>query len=292
MQARIAALLTCFNRKEKTLACLSRLFSQELPPGVSIHAFLVDDGCTDGTGDAVCADFSQVNVLRGDGTLFWTGGMHVAFGEAMKQGFDYYLWLNDDTFLYADTIKKLLATNDLLGREHKDRSLIGGSVRDPESGRLTYGGLVRGSLWHPLLLSRVPPEDTPKRVLTIEGNCVLVPAAVNNVLGNLSSEYRHNFGDIDYGLRAGRAGFACWIVPGFIGECSNDHPPRSIYRTLTRRERWKKITGPTGHPPGPWAEYCKRYAGPLWPLFWCRPYVKDLIVMFVPGGGVLASKPR
>ncbi len=50
---KIAALLTCFNRKQKTLACLEALFNQELPADVDISTYLVDDASTDGTRDAV-----------------------------------------------------------------------------------------------------------------------------------------------------------------------------------------------------------------------------------------------
>ena len=42
---KIAAILTCHNRKEKTLACLHSLFSIIS----TIDVFLVDDGSTDGT---------------------------------------------------------------------------------------------------------------------------------------------------------------------------------------------------------------------------------------------------
>ena len=45
----IAAILTCFNRKEKTLVCLRSLFS--IIPNIEVY--LTDDGCTDGTFDIV-----------------------------------------------------------------------------------------------------------------------------------------------------------------------------------------------------------------------------------------------
>jgi hypothetical protein len=41
-RTKIAALLTCFNRKQKTLACLEALFNQVLTADVDISAYLVD----------------------------------------------------------------------------------------------------------------------------------------------------------------------------------------------------------------------------------------------------------
>jgi GT2 family glycosyltransferase len=90
----IAVLLSWFNRKQKTLACLEALFNQALPANVDISAYIVDDASTDGTSDAVRQTYLQVKIFSGDGNLFWNGGMHGAF-SAMKDDPDYYLWLKE-----------------------------------------------------------------------------------------------------------------------------------------------------------------------------------------------------
>lgn len=49
--AEIAVLMTCHNRRALTVRCLESLAAQ---PGFTASAlFLVDDGSSDGTGDAV-----------------------------------------------------------------------------------------------------------------------------------------------------------------------------------------------------------------------------------------------
>jgi len=106
-----AVLLTCFNRKEKTLSCLESIYAQSNKEGFTLKVYLVDDGSTDGTSEAVKKNFPQVNVIKGDGTLFWNGGMRVAFSKAMENEHDYYLWLNDDTFIYPDSLKILIETS-------------------------------------------------------------------------------------------------------------------------------------------------------------------------------------
>ena len=45
----IAVLLTCHNRKEKTVACLTELYNCTIPANYAFEVFLVDDGSTDGT---------------------------------------------------------------------------------------------------------------------------------------------------------------------------------------------------------------------------------------------------
>ena len=107
---RTAVLITCHNRKPKTLACLTALFNQEPSPDVTIDVYLVDDGSTDGTTEEVHQTYPQVKILQGDGSLFWNGGMRKAFAEALKQDYDYYLWLNDDTVLYPEAMPRDLFT--------------------------------------------------------------------------------------------------------------------------------------------------------------------------------------
>jgi len=74
-----AVLLTVFNRKEKTLECLSRLFDQLPVEDLQIDVFLTDDGCTDGTAEAIENLFPSVHILEGSGDLFWNRGMLMAW---------------------------------------------------------------------------------------------------------------------------------------------------------------------------------------------------------------------
>ena len=105
----IAVLLTCFNRKEKTLRCLQNLKEQTLPDNVVVTVVLVDDGSTDGTGDAVSKNYPDVNLIRSEGNLFWNQGMRLAWNTALQQrDYDYYLLMNDDTEIYSDAIMRLL----------------------------------------------------------------------------------------------------------------------------------------------------------------------------------------
>lgn len=108
----IAVLLTVFNRKDKTLKCLQHLFNQLPIEGYSIDVYLTDDGCTDGTPEAVKEQYPQVNIIHGDGNLFWNRGMYTAWEKAAQKGYDFYLWLNDDTILLPNALSKLLISSN------------------------------------------------------------------------------------------------------------------------------------------------------------------------------------
>ena len=275
---RVVVLITCHNRRDKTLACLDALHANQLPVGVSFQVILVDDGSTDGTEQAVRERYPQVNVIRGDGSLYWNGGMRVAFAAAMEQDFDYYLWLNDDTLLYPTALNSLIATSGELQAKHGKSVIVVGSTQDANDGRLTYGGVIRPNKWKTLFFKLVTPRDVPIECETMNGNCVLIPRVIAKEVGNLDKEFLHAMGDQDYGLRARNAGFSVWIMAGFVGTCSNNAVTGSFNdANLPLAARVHKMLQPKGLPPSSWRVFTQRHAGILWPLYWLWPYAKVML---------------
>jgi GT2 family glycosyltransferase len=279
----LAVLMTCHNRRETSLACLRALFASEIPSDMRLKPYLVDDGSTDGTSEAVLDAFPLVKIIRGSGNLYWNNGMRLAYAAALDEGHDYYLWLNDDTILLPHGIKHLLECYEDVASDHGPRCIVVGATQDPQTGTLTYGGLRRESRWHPLRLGRLPIREVPTPCDTFNGNCVLIPASVAAVVGNLDASFSHSLGDIDYGFRAHKSGCALWVAPKYVGTC-----PRNSWRgtwadpTLSLRERWRAIRHPKGLPPREWKVMLRRHAGRLWPLYLPIPYVKLLLQSMLP----------
>jgi GT2 family glycosyltransferase len=273
---RIAAVLTCFNRREKTISALKKLRELDLPSGASLDIFLTDDGSTDGTAQAVKDSSLDVHLLHGNGFLFWGGGMRLAIAEAMKADFDVYLWLNDDTYLFQDAIIRLLETYESV-RPEGTAAIIIGSICDPISGELTYGGSLLGSKLRPLKYKAIPPSHFPQRCDVANGNCVWVPRAIARAIGNISPIYTHKMGDFDYIFRARNAGFGVWIAPGCTGTCTaNPVHGTWLDPKLPLRERWRRVTEKKGLPTREWKHFVKSYGGPLWFIIWFSPYCRTL----------------
>ena len=270
----LAVLITCHNRRNKTLDCLHQVDAQNIPCDI----YLVDDGSSDGTAEAVRTHYPSVKVFEGNGNLFWVGGMHWAFSEAMTVGYDYYLWLNDDTVIEPDTFDRLIATHAQLSQRGYPDSIIVGSTRDAETGQLTYGGRIRPSRWRRLRFDLLEPGDEPRECETLNGNCVLIPDTVAAKVGNLDNKFVHGRGDLDYGLRARLHGGSVWIAPGYIGSCSRNPFQNSWKDTdLSLVERWRKATRVKGGLyPREWTCFARRYGGGLWWLYWLSPYVRLL----------------
>lgn len=82
---RIAVLLTCHNRREKTLTCLQSLYECQLPDNFDLDVTLVDDGSTDDTTRSVKENFPNITIIHGNGHLFWNRGMYLAWNNASKK---------------------------------------------------------------------------------------------------------------------------------------------------------------------------------------------------------------
>ena len=236
---KIAILLTVHNRKKKTLQCLRCLSQQEYDKEkLKVKIYLTDDGSTDGTSEAVRTEFPKVHIIKGDGSLFWNRGMIAAWEEAAKIDYDYYLWLNDDTFIYKNVIDRLIASS----QNHGDLAIIiGATCAVGNHTEITYGGWAGG------LIQNLIKEQ---KCETFNGNIVLIPRSVYKELGTTDPYYRHSLGDFDYGLRAKAKGIESWLVAGIMGECDkHDRPTVWMDPSQPFSKRWKNFNSPTGNNP-------------------------------------------
>ena len=255
MAEEVAILMTVFNRREKTLSCLDGCFRQidgiKSTGEYSFTVYLVDDGCTDGTAEAVAEAFPQVHIIRSGGGLFWNQGMIAAWDEASGTDPRFYLWLNDDTTLRPGAFECLLENSKFF----RNKAIVVGTTVD-SSGAYSYGGRARNN--------RIvePDSKIPVPCYTFNGNIVLVPRYVYGILGTLDRAYRHSFGDYDYGARAFQADVPRVVAPGILGEC-NRNPGIDKWRdgSYSLKERYRYLLSPKGRPPREQFRYDMRSMG-------------------------------
>lgn len=235
---KIAVLLTVHNRKEKTLNCLNALMSQQLPDGCQTDVFLTDDGCTDGTPEAVAKQFPDVNIITGDGNLFWSRGMHLAWKTASDTyDYDYYLWLNDDTILFEDALRTLLSVSE----EKVGAVIVGPTCATDNRMKTTYSGIDKHG-------RVVNPDGGLQQCHTFNGNIVLVPQIIFHRIGNLDYVYHHALGDLDYGMCVRRAGYENFVAPKHCGMCDhNPTMPAWVRPEIPFAKRWKNFHSPLAY---------------------------------------------
>jgi GT2 family glycosyltransferase len=227
MKVRIAVVTPIHNRREITLQCL-RSLSRITLNSIDADIFIVDDGSTDGTSAAIRKTFPDVNIIEGNGELWYTEGTNVGIRAALKRGPDFVLAINDDSIFDADFLEYLVET----ALRHP-RSVVGPLLLLwDEPHRLFQTAPVWRTLeggwkhWHEQTVWTVP--STAWEVDLIVGNCVLYPASVFRECGFMNSRRFPNFGDAEFTPRLKRAGYRLIIDPRSRVFCQ----PNEIHRRL------------------------------------------------------------
>lgn len=255
---KLAVLLTCFNRKDQTLSCLRTFFKAKdyyninsEDEEIEAKVYVTDDGCTDGTSDAIKKEFGEnVIILKGDGNLYWAGGMRYAWKEALKDhdNVDFYLLLNDDVDLEKDCLNTVLKTHNYCLQTYGKAGVYSGitySKTPPHV--LTYSGCV----WINRFLGTMKMLDTadnPQMVDVTNANILLVHKSVVDKIGIFYEKFRHGGADHDYSHQARRNGFPVLVTSEKCGYCDNDHLTelqlKEMLLKMTYKERRKYFDNP------------------------------------------------
>ena len=233
----IAILIACHNRKKLTLACLKSLYNQKNNKKIKFTVFLVDDGSTDGTSKFVNKYFPKVNIIKGNGNLYWTRGMFKAWKHASKKKFKYYLWLNDDVFLYSNALENISKNITILSNTIKNNLYISSFPTYCNlSKKISYGGVM---LQDNFFKFNFLPLKKKKKIVhcdSFNGNCVLVTDTTFKLVGNFDKNYFHGGGDHDYGLTAKKLGVKIFVHNNYIGICRSGKYNKS--KPVMEHDEW------------------------------------------------------
>lgn len=234
----VHVLMPVFNRlalTKRVVQCLRRQLVDE-----RLRMVIVDDGSTDGSADwlAVQAD---VNVLHGDGSLWWGGAIQLALEDVLKNGSpaDFVVFVNNDTTFDQDFVQNLLS----VARSHAPAA-VGSVIRDEDQPtRLLSIGAVLDT-WR-LKVRDVLPEPRTldmdasqvHQVDALSGRGVLYPLEAFRRAGSMRPRWLpHYLADYELSIRVRNAGYRLVVSEKAAvlsaNEFGNAHRAKSIREEL------------------------------------------------------------
>lgn len=208
----VAVVVPTHNRRQVLLDCLESVSRLEWP---SLLVVVVFDGCVDGSQAEVRRRFPHVLTIEGDGSLWWSGAVNAGITAARSLGAGYHCLLNDDVQPDAGMLTALMQT-----AVENPGAIVGGKVcRLSDPTRIwSAGGLIdwlRGGTHVRGADCKDGPEwDQPAHVAWFPGMGTLIPDTVLQRIGMMDADrFPQYFGDIDFCLRARRAGVPLVFCP-------------------------------------------------------------------------------
>jgi len=216
----LSVIVITYNTREETLACL-RSAARNSPAGTEL--VVIDNG-SDGTADAVRAEFRDAIVVEAGANLGFARGVNRGVAAAHGQ---YIVLLNPDTTVLPGALESLIA----FARAHPQHGVYGGRTLRPDGcvdpsscwGAPSLWSLAcfasglstafrRSRLFDPESLGRWA-RDTVREVPIVTGCLLLMRRDEWNILGGMDESFFLYGEDAEFSIRAARHGFRPVIVP-------------------------------------------------------------------------------
>jgi GT2 family glycosyltransferase len=194
------------------LASLRRIVEPRL------EIIVVDNASSDRSLEIVRREAPEAELIVNDRNLLFAEGNNVGLRRAMERGARFCLLLNNDTEVEPSSAGALLASLEAKA----EAGIVGPKILyDGEPRRIWYGGAgFYPLLWIPrhLDIRKVDGTFEDRRGETgwVSGCAMLVRREVIDRIGLLDPSYTIYCEDVDFCLRARRAGWKCLYEPSAV----------------------------------------------------------------------------
>src|SRR5258706_3008823 len=111
---RLFIVIPTYNRWQEARVSLTCLRNSTFK---DFKILLVEDKCTDGTVEQCRVEFPEIELVHGDGDLWWGGAINLGTKHALELGAEVVIWINDDIRVEPETVGHLMETFRRTGRQ-------------------------------------------------------------------------------------------------------------------------------------------------------------------------------
>lgn len=239
----VHVIVPVFNRLALTQSLVACMRKQIL--NQSLHLVIVNDGSTDGTAEWLAAQ-RDIEVLNGDGNLFWGGAVDFALRhvQAKFSVEDWVLLMNNDTTVDAHFVQCLLD----VAQAHAPAA-VGSVIRDEADQVRILSIGARVDAWRLStrdLLEMPRSQQTPDMVLEVDalsGRGVLFPIASLNAAGGMRPRsLPHYLADYEMSLRVRKSGWRLLVSTSAAVYSGDEYG--SSQRALSWRDKLFSVRSP------------------------------------------------
>jgi N-acetylglucosaminyl-diphospho-decaprenol L-rhamnosyltransferase len=224
----LGIIVVSYNTRELTCNGLAAAYAAVATAGLEAHVWVVDNASTDGSAAEVRRGFPQATLIASDTNLGFAGGNNAALRAmaALDRPPRYVLLLNSDTEARPDSLGHMVSFLDA----HPQVGVVGAQLLYGD-GSFQHGAFHFPTLWM-ALLDFWPPHNRladswlngrypPSRYLAGEpfaidhplGAALMLRWETFEAVGPLDEGFFMYCEEIDWCLRAKRAGWAIYCVP-------------------------------------------------------------------------------
>lgn len=215
IEPRVVIIILNWNNKSDTIECLDSMRDLAY---TNYEIVVVDQNSTDGSREAIAAEFPGVTLIRNEQNLGFAEGNNVGIRYALSEGANYIALLNNDAAVDPNFVRAFVdaarATPrfDVFGPKivfHTDPKVIwaAGSNIDWKDGTCKqrgFGEVDQGQY------------DTPTEVNALTGCAMMMSRNAFETVGLFDGRFYLYYEETDWCARAQRAGFRLLYVPDTV----------------------------------------------------------------------------
>jgi GT2 family glycosyltransferase len=209
---RVTAVVLNWCNEHDTIECLDSLKRQDYPV---LTILLVDNGSPDGSGARLHARYPAISFLQTGENLGYAGGNNRGMKQALDDGADYVLVLNNDTALEESCVRELVQA----ARSEQVGAVGAKILRYDAPEKIWFGGgrfdRLRAIGRHERA-NQVDVDPAERQLLEatfLTGCCLLIPAATLRTVGYFRDDFFAYLEDVEFGLRIMKSGYRLLLAP-------------------------------------------------------------------------------